>query len=350
MRLRMLRNRSVKLPWSNRLTLAQRSLLSYIAIAVLGGGILDALRSAISQTYNTAWFDLLKYIFLVGVLGGVNHVLIVYPLQQLEQAVQALNRGNLDVRVSENVIPELDRLGESFNVMAASLQDIEIRRKELVSDLAHELRTPLTVLCSDLELLELGIVQVTPEILRRLSQEAQRLHRLSNNMIELSKVDIGNPALQLQVQPIQPILQQVFENFAMRSAEKNCKLRLQVPENLPMGYCDRDAVIQILVNLITNALTHTTNGTITLQASVAEDVIWISVIDTGVGIAPEHLERVCERFWRVDKDRNTATGGSGVGLAIVKRLVELQGGTLSIQSKVGHGSTFQFSLLARVVK
>ncbi len=136
----------------------------------------------------------------------------------------------------------------------------------------------------------------------------------------------------------------MIKNFTPASLKANCQLKLRLSNNLPPAYADRDRVKQILINLISNAITYTPNGTVTIRASCWNDYLWVAVTDTGMGIAPEDLSKVFERFWRADQSRDARTGGSGIGLAITKRLVELHNGEIEVESVLGKGSTFRFSL------
>jgi signal transduction histidine kinase len=127
-------------------------------------------------------------------------------------------------------------------------------------------------------------------------------------------------------------------------AENSPEIQLDYPTGTPAALADPERVEQILVNLIGNALRYTSIGSITVQVRQEVDRLWVSVIDTGQGIAEADLPHVFERFWRADRSRNRNSGGTGVGLAICRRLVELQGGTIEVESSLGEGSTFRFSL------
>ena len=280
----------------------------------------------------------------VCVVSFLVSLMIRHPLERMETVVHRFGGGELDVRMPTSRIPEINRLGVSFNHMAVSLQDIERRRYELTSDLAHELRTPLTVIHGYLEMLDDGVAEFTPEIRCQMLQEAGRLQRLISNLLELSKVEAGYLPLNLQSCPPQPLMQEVLHLFAIESQKATCDLKLKLPASLPKIYVDPDRFKQILINLVSNAITYSLNGSITIRAWAGVAYLWIDVIDTGIGIAPEDLSRVFDRFWRADRSRNLKTGGSGIGLAIVKRLVELQGGTIEVRSELNKGSTFRFSI------
>lgn len=133
-------------------------------------------------------------------------------------------------------------------------------------------------------------------------------------------------------------------SFTTASLQAQCELILDIVLDLPLAYADCDRLKQILINLVSNAITYTPKGQVTLRAGLANDRLWIAIEDTGIGIAPENIPKIFERFWRADPSRHSNTGGSGIGLAITKRLLELHGSALEVKSQLGKGSTFKFSL------
>lgn len=266
------------------------------------------------------------------------------PLQRLDMALQTFQSGDLAVRVPPCSIPEIHRLGLSFNHLAASLQGVEQRRRELTSDLAHELRTPVTVIHGYLEMLDTGRIQFNPTIGSQMSQETQRIQRLVDNVLELSKLEAGYLPLHLQtLQPV-PLLNHVITLFEAECLKANCQLRSQYPPTLPAIYADPDRLIQILVNLMNNAIAYSGDRAITLRAWATHFELWIAVEDTGVGISKTDLSHIFERFWQTEHARTHKIGSAGIGLAISKRLVELQGGRIEVESEVNKGSTFRFCI------
>ncbi|HAA28343.1 MAG TPA: two-component sensor histidine kinase, partial [Cyanobacteria bacterium UBA8553] len=295
-------------------------------------------RPYLVKGFDTAWNRSTFWSVIVGTTaaGGLSYWVskrIVQPLTQIEQVTKKFASGNLDERLPPSEIPEINQLATSFNTMAVSLEDVEHRRRELVSDLTHELRTPLTVVRGYLEELSGGRIEATPAVYQQLTKETKRLERLINDLQELSKAEAGYLPIKLQPVDLRPLLEALVQKFSDQLLEDGPQLHLQCPDQLPMVLADIDRVEQVLVNLIGNALTYTDKGSITVQAEVQSEGgkvltprLWIAVTDTGVGIAPEDLPHVFERFWRAEKSRNQHTGGTGIGLAISQRLVELQGG------------------------
>lgn len=313
-------------------------------------------RTYLVEGFETAWNRSTFWSVIVGATaaGGLSYWVskrIVQPLTQIEQVTKKFAAGQLDERLPPSEIPEINQLATSFNQMAVSLEDVEHRRRELVSDLTHELRTPLTVLRGYLEELSEGRIESTPTVYQQLAKETRRLERLVNDLQELSKAEAGYLPIKLTPVNLCPLLKSLVQKFSDQLLEEGPVLRLECPEKLPPVLADIDRLEQVLVNLIGNALTYTKEGSITVRAWAEMERVngrvprlWIEVADTGVGIATEDLPHVFERFWRAEKSRNQHTGGTGIGLAISKRLVELQGGEIEVESQLGVGTTFRFYL------
>jgi signal transduction histidine kinase len=326
------------------LSLRKRFLVSYTLVVLVGFALVDAIKQQIATSGAADWIDILSRFTCIVLLICIDSELIVQPLKTMEKSIKAFTEGDLNVRVPVNVIPELNRLGNSFNNMATSLQDVETRRRELTGDLAHELLSPVTVLRLNLEMLESGIIQPSPELYSQSVQEVQRLERLVRDMLELSKMETGYLPMKVAAIDLCPLLKEMQSGAWRQTGNPNCAIQWEIPLALPLVYADGDRVQQILVNLISNAIKYTPFGTITISAWVASPRLWISVTDTGIGIMPRDLPHVFDRFWRVKDPWSPKAEGNGIGLAIAKRLVELQGGAIEVYSEPFRGSTFLFSL------
>ncbi|MGB3693319.1 MAG: HAMP domain-containing sensor histidine kinase [Spirulinaceae cyanobacterium] len=306
-------------------------------------------RTFLIRGFQAAWNRSIIWPAIVGATaaGGLSYLIsrrIMQPLKQMEEVTQKLAAGNLQERMPDTEIPELNQLGKSFNRMADSLEGVEQQRRELIGDMTHELRTPLTVVRGYLEELADGSIESSPEVYLRLVRETKRLERLVNDLQELSKAEAGYLPIDLKPLPLLPLLKSLVARFADQLWEEGPTLQLDCPENLPPIVADIDRTEQVLVNLLGNALLYTEKGSITVRAWADNSYVWIAVIDTGPGIAPENLSHVFERFWRADRSRSRHSGGTGIGLAIARHLVELQGGKIEVESELGEGSTFRFSL------
>ncbi|HEY9750727.1 MAG TPA: HAMP domain-containing sensor histidine kinase [Allocoleopsis sp.] len=310
---------------------------------------LGYVRYQLIKGFEYAWGRGALWSVVVGgsTAGGLSYLVarrIVKPLTQMEAITQKFASGNLSERMPDNEIRELHRLAGSFNRMAADLQGVEQRRRELIGDLTHELRTPLTVVEGYLEGLADGTIEPSVDIYQRLARETRRLRRLVNDLQELSQAEAGYLPIHAQALEMAPLLTSLVQKFSDQLLEEGPELRLECSPDLPMVFADPERVEQILINLLGNALQYTQEGAITLRAWSESGKLWIAVTDTGIGIAPTDLPHVFERFWRSDPSRDRSSGGTGIGLSISRRLVELQGGVIEVESQLGQGSTFRFSL------
>jgi signal transduction histidine kinase len=319
-------------------------------IEISSGFNLIFMRQRLLEGFESAWSRGAFWSVGVGAsaAAGISYLLskrIMRPLIQMEKVTRKVSAGHLKERIPSSEIPEINRLALSFNRMAADLEGVERRRRDLVSDLTHELRTPLTVVEGYLEGLADGTIAPSTEIYQLLAKETARLRRLVNDLQELSQAEAGYLPIAAEALDVQPLLTSLVQRFSEQLLEGGPVLQLECPENLPLVLADTERVEQVLVNLIGNALRYTPQGSIVVRVwSEASKRLWIAVVDTGKGIAADELPHVFERFWRSDRSRDRHSGGTGIGLAISRRLVELQGGTIDAQSQLGQGSTFRFSL------
>lgn len=310
---------------------------------------LEAVRTHLIQGYTSVWNESTFWAAITGATtaGALSYWFsrrIIKPLAKIERVTQAFASGKLDERLDTSEIPELNQLSASFNHMAASLEGVEQRRRELIGDLTHELRTPLTVIEGYLEGLASYQIEPNQEVYDRLRRETKRLQRLVNDLQELSKAEAGYLAIQITPVDLRPLLFSLVEQFSEQLLGDDRLIVLDCPPTLPLVLADLERTAQILVNLLGNALFYTPQGKITLQAWTDERWLWLAVSDTGIGIAPEDLPQIFERFWRSGNAKAKHARGTGIGLAISKRLVELQGGKIEVESTLGQGSIFRFCL------
>lgn len=322
---------------------------------MMGGGI-----GSMMNPLGTAEQDFLKAInrslWLAGLIAGAAAVAIgliitrqiVAPLQRLTRAAHRIAAGDLSQRVPVESKDETGELAASFNTMAEALSKNEDLRRNMVADIAHELRTPLAVLQGNLEAMRDGVIKPTSEHLDSLHHEAQSLSRLVDDLGTLSLVEAGQLKLRLEPGNIGEVIRRVVSGMENRAQQSGIALSASVPDSLRGVAMDADRIAQVLRNLLGNALRHTPAGgsiIVTAQPSLqSSKEILVSVADTGQGIPPQDLPYIFERFYRVDRSRSRSTGGAGIGLTIVKQLVEAHGGRVWAESTPGKGSTFFFTL------
>lgn len=326
-----------------------RLFIEHLQTLEFRGFLLYSIREKLLNGFESAWGRgaFWSVIFGGGAAAALSYLLskrIMQPLLQMQRITDKFAAGEMTARMPMSDIPELNRFAESFNRMALAIDNVEQRRRELVSDLTHELRTPLTIVEGYLEGLADGTIDTSPDIYQRLSGETQRLKRLVNDLQELSKAEAGYLPINAKKFDLQSLLKELYDRFSDQLIESEKQLILSIPNDIPRAYGDPERVEQILVNLLGNAFCYTSDGSVTIRAEMKQGMLWVSVIDTGIGISDEDLPHIFERFWRSDRSRNRKSGGTGIGLAITKHLVELQQGIIQVESTLNKGSTFSFSI------
>ncbi|HET6455454.1 MAG TPA: ATP-binding protein, partial [Armatimonadota bacterium] len=219
-------------------------------------------------------------------------------------------------------------------------------RRDFVANVSHELRTPLASIKAMAETVVLRgrkNPEAAEEFGRKIMDEADRLTAISDDLLDLARIEANRP-LQMEEFALLEVVQSVVSDLQAKANNKAIEVSVDVPDDLPIT-ADRDAIYQILVNLVDNAIRYTRpGGSVTISAESDEAGVSIGVADTGIGIPEDELARIFERFYRVDKGRSRESGGTGLGLSIVKHLVEAHGGKIIVESTVGEGSTFTFTV------
>jgi len=289
---------------------------------------------------------------LLGVLLGLAISRnLTAPLQRLAAAARAVAHRDFSHRVAITGSVEMAEVSQAFNDMAAALEESELQREQMVSDVAHELRSPLTVLQGNLRAILDDVYPLEKAEIGRLYDETRLLSRLIDDLRDLALADAGELRLNLQLTDAAEIIRSTVEKLS--AAAPDLRFSLQVPDDLPPAEADPDRLAQVLRNLLSNALRHTAaGGSVTVAATASDRNVEIMVADTGEGIAPEDLAHVFDRFWQADAartrdDRDGAshwTSGSGLGLSIAQSLVVAQGGRIWAESTPGQGAAFYFTL------
>lgn len=270
---------------------------------------------------------------------------ITRPLRQLSQAAEKIRQGDLKQEVPVDTQDEVGQLAEVFNQMSAELAANESNRQELLANIAHELKTPLAVLQGHLESMLDGVEEPAPDKLFSMQEEVMRLTRLVGDLRDLSLAQVHRLELHLQPVDLDEKVERAADMLEPLLEEKKLHFVKNMAPSLPVRQLDPDRVNQILYNLITNAIRYTHPGTaILLQTEAAGKRVRLTIADEGPGIAPEDLDHIFEQFYRGDKSRNRASGGSGIGLSLAKSFVEAQGGTITARNRKEGGAEFVVEL------
>ncbi len=293
---------------------------------------------------------LLQVLLIGAVLAIVFGILVSRwlsaPLIHLVNGTQAIARRDLSFRVAEQGSAEMREVSNSFNKMAAALEDAETLRRSMLNDIAHELRTPLTVLEGNLRAILDDVYPLDKAEIARLYDQTRHLHQLVDDLRLVAQAEARQLPLHRSPRDLTVLLEEVAELFSPLAGEKNISLDTSLPRASVFAAVDRMRFAQALQNLLTNALQHTpAGGVITLSLRAEEEMAAITVADNGDGIAPEDILRVFDRFYRVDKNRTRDSGGVGLGLAIAQALVKAHDGEIEVTSAgMGQGSTFSIRL------
>jgi signal transduction histidine kinase len=277
---------------------------------------------------------------------------ITRPLGDLSRAARQVAQGDYEQRVPVRSDDELGELAEAFNTMAEAVGRQEHLRRRMAADIAHELRNPLAIVQGDLEAMLDGVRPLSRGAVSSVHEETQLLSRLITDLRDLSLAEAGQLPLQRRPTDLGELARAAVGRLASRARDKEVELRAEAPEAtqaLPEVEVDPDRISQVLGNLLENALRHTPEGgrvMVSLEPEDGGEEVRVTVHDTGVGVPEDHLPNLFERFYRADQARSRSEGGSGIGLAVVKQIVEAHGGRVWVQSTPGEGASFGFTLPA----
>jgi signal transduction histidine kinase len=267
------------------------------------------------------------------------------PLRDMARAAQRMEVGDYSQRVHTLSRDEVGQLATAFNRMSGELENLERSRRDLVANVSHELKTPITAIRAHLENVLDGVEAPDPATLQVMLTQTERLSRLIDQLLELSRLESGELPLRREEVELGSLVSQVLSEIDVARSDRAVEVSSDVPADLPPIEADRERVHQVLFNLLDNAVRFTpSGGSVTVSAERHDGSVEVRVTDTGVGISPEHLPRLFERFYRADPARSRDDGGTGIGLAIARSVVEAHGGHLSAASVLGTGSVFTFDL------
>lgn len=321
---------------------------------IYGGIILHApiegIERTISQMRETILWATLFGVLLSTIMVSYLSWSISRPLKKIEKTASEIGRGNYGERVHVEKPDEIGDLAKTINTLAERLENVEQERRHLeqvrndfLANVSHELRTPLTAMQGFLEALQDGLVE-EEEARKRyynvLYSETMQVNRLVDDLLDLMKLENNEITLAKFPVDVEEMVRKVAFTFGPEAAEKGLEIQVALAESLPKIYADKDRIGQILKNLVKNAVKFTDSGTIMIAAEAEDDWVKLSVSDTGIGIGADDLQRIWERFFKVDRGRSKNNKGTGLGLAIVKELVQLHDGEIDVESEPGRGTVF----------
>jgi signal transduction histidine kinase len=317
-----------------------------IIIGYFGASYLSSASLAFISTLNHS----LIVSAIVAIIFGIIISIVISkqiskPLARITETANKMRDGNLNVRVSVNTsTKEIDELSNSINYLAETLNNQEMLRKRLTSDMAHELRTPLTTLKTHIEAFMDGIWEPTNERFEIFYKEIERLTKMVDSLRNLSKLEQTNISLNKSKVNLSNELEKIIDVYKPMYIKENYELTSMIDKDI-IAIIDVDKFKQIMNNLLSNSYKYLRlNGKATVVLKKEDHNIIIKVIDNGIGIPEKDIPYIFERFYRSDLSRSKNTGGTGIGLTITKAFVEAHGGKIYLESKSNEGTTFTVEL------
>ena len=265
------------------------------------------------------------------------------PIEQLSQTAEDISGHNLDTRLSMTApYEEFHHLAQAFNSMLDRLQKAFESQRRFVADAAHELKTPLTAMKGHMEVIlhKPRTPEEYREAIMATLADTERLNQLTKSLLALAQLSGDRPTTPWEPVNLQQVAQEVQNELQILAEDNGIDLRVE-SESVPDILGDAVQIKRMIVNLLDNALRHTpTGGTVRIRIACDQQELILCVADTGPGIAPEHLPHLFDRFYRVDSARDRQSGGTGLGLALVKEIAEAHGGQVRVESEVGKGAVF----------
>lgn len=315
--------------------------------------ISDELEADLNESFRATLYQSLLISSLIAIFGAslISFYVsqrITQPIRLLAEASQSIADGHYDQTISLKSGDELGDLVQNFNSMAQTLNETETMRQRLIADVSHELKTPLASIQGYMEGLQDSIIPATSETYQQIHRETARLQRLVQDLQELSLVEAGQLKMDMQTCDLKLLVGTTTDWLRPQYEDKSIGIQVNLSDDEVAVSADYDRLRQVVLNLLGNALQYTpanANGQVTVNMYVAQNIAHIAIQDTGVGLSKDDIRHIFDRFYRVDKSRSRASGGSGIGLTIARHIITNLGGSLWAESAgLGQGSTFHFTL------
>ena len=290
--------------------------------------------------------QVVKSIAIIGILSIMTSIAIIWiisrrtlnPITNIVNTSKYLSKGDFTKRIDQSVSGELSEIVTAFNYMASELQKLDEQRKIMIADIAHELRTPMTNLKGYIEGWSDGIIKPDNETLKILDYQVNTLSKIIDDLSTLSLAESGMLSLNISEFELNNKISEIINNFKLRSQSQNINIINNITPDIKINY-DPQRFTQIVTNILNNSILATDDGgIISFSTSTNNNNLLLKISDNGTGIPKDELPYIFDRFYRTDKSRNRQSGGSGLGLSIVKYLIESHNGTIKINSELSKGT------------
>lgn len=296
--------------------------------------------------------QVIKSIAIIGILSIMTSIALIWiisrrtlnPITNIVNTSKSLSKGDFTKRIDQSVSGELSEIVTAFNYMASELQKLDEQRKIMIADIAHELRTPMTNLKGYIEGWSDGIIKPDNETLQILDYQVNTLSKIIDDLSTLSLAESGMLSLNISDFDLNNKISEIINNFKLRSKSKNINIINNINSDITINY-DPQRFTQIVTNILNNSILATDDGgQISFNSSIDKKNLILEIVDNGTGIPKDELPYIFDRFYRTDKSRNRQSGGSGLGLSIVKYLIESHNGTIKINSELSKGTEVLISI------
>lgn len=333
----------------------------YVAVPIMDGSTvigvvmasdsIDDIIENVNKTMSRVFLLSLLGLLITGFISFVFADVISKPIENMRILVNDFSKGKFDTRIHVDSYDEIGQLAETFNDMAAQIHQVDDNRRQFVSNVSHELRTPLTslnIIAESLLLQEHWEEGVYREFLGDIESEVKRLNQIIDSLLYLVDMEKQEVRMEYQLCYINYLIQNVLKHLKPIADQKHMSLSFEADEKIQI-LVDQGKMQQCLINIINNAIKYTPEGgSVFIHLGLEKNEVVISVRDTGIGIPEDDIPKIFDRFYRVDRARARTTGGSGLGLSIVKQIVMLHNGSIHVESVLNEGTTVKIKLPNRV--
>jgi len=315
----------------------------------------DTLHNIVEETLRKTRrriFGVAVVMLIIGFIGAIIIAqMMTKPIKQMAKGAELIGQGKLDTTIAVKSKDELGSLARDLNKMSRQLKEIDQMKSDFVTSVTHELRSPLTSLTMYIDLFLKGgageLNDKAKKFLTIMERSNNRLSRFIDDLLDMAKIERGKMEIKKEPLGILPIVSETVQLMKPQADEKDIEITMDISDNLPLVFVDGDRTRQIITNLLSNSIKFTPEkGKVSIKIQDEGEHVQVSISDTGIGIPPEQINRIFDKFEQVREVRERVKGpkGTGLGLAIVKSLVEAQGGKIWVESEVDKGSTFYFTL------